>query len=110
MEDGAMVTGRARAFHHRDFALEALAARKRGRRVSICLPARDEALTVGAIVRSLLTGEGAASGRGDEVRVVDDGSTDGTADVARSAGARVVRAAEVLRQQGGGPGKGQALW
>ncbi len=105
-----MVAGRSRAFHHREFSLESLAAAKRGRRVSICLPARDEAATVGTIVRSVLTGPIAASGLVDEVLVVDDGSTDGTAQVARSAGARVERAADVLGQHGGGPGKGQALW
>jgi glucosyl-3-phosphoglycerate synthase len=110
VEDGAMISGRARTFHHRDFRLEDLAARKRGRRVSICLPARDEATTVGPIVRSLLTGEVAGSGLVDEVLVVDDGSTDGTAGVAKSVGARVVRAAEVLGQHGVGPGKGQAMW
>ncbi len=105
-----MVARRSRTFHHRDFPLEDLAARKRGRRVSVCLPARDEATTVGAVVGALFSGELAACGLVDEVLVVDDGSTDGTAVVAESAGARVVRAADVLGQHGGGPGKGQALW
>jgi glucosyl-3-phosphoglycerate synthase len=110
VDDGPMVPGRSRAFHHRDFPLESLAAAKRGRRVSICLPARDESATIGPILRALLSGPVAASGLVDEVLVVDDGSTDGTADVARSAGARVVRAADVLGQHGGEPGKGQAMW
>jgi GT2 family glycosyltransferase len=48
--------------------------------------ARDEAASVGACVTALL-----ANGV-REVVVVDDGSTDGTADAARTAGARVVRA------------------
>ncbi len=49
------------------------------------VPARDEAERVGATVRSVL-------GIADVVRVivVDDGSTDGTADVAKAAGAEVV--------------------
>jgi glucosyl-3-phosphoglycerate synthase len=105
-----MVPARSRAFHHRDFPLESLAAAKGGRRVSVCLPARDESATIGPILRALLSGRVAASGLVDEVLVVDDGSTDGTAEVARSAGARVVRAADVLGQHGGEPGKGQALW
>ena len=67
--------------------------------VSVVIPARDEAGTVGRIVRSVL-GLGA---RVHEVVVVDDGSTDATASVALAAGARVV-ASE------GGPGKGQAMW
>src|SRR5437879_13416088 len=81
VDDGPMVAGRSRAFHHQDFALESLAAAKRGRRVSICLPARDEAATVGAIVRDLLSGPVAASGLVDEVLVVGDGSPAATAEV-----------------------------
>ena len=63
--------------------------------VSVVIPARDEAPTVGAIVR-------AAASVAHEVIVVDDGSTDATAQLAASAGARVVTATA-------GPGKGQAL-
>ena len=41
-----------RTFHHEDFAAEQLAERKArdGHVVSVCLPARNEAATVGAIV------------------------------------------------------------
>lgn len=45
-----------------------------------------------------------------EVVVVDDGSRDRTAAVAARAGARVVRAADVLPRFGAAPGKGEALW
>ena len=58
--------------------------------VSVCLPALDEASTVGRIVttiRSELMGPG---GPVSEVVVVDDGSTDQTAGVARESGAVVV--------------------
>lgn len=92
---------------HRDLDVEALVDAKRASRVStsVCLPARDEATTIGAIV-SRLVGHPLV----DEVLVVDDHSTDGTADAAATHGARVVRAAEVLPEHGSGPGKGQALW
>jgi glucosyl-3-phosphoglycerate synthase len=77
-------------FDHRDFALEVLLRAKARRRVTVCIPARDEALTIGPIVaavqRDLLEGAGLV----DEVLVVDDGSTDGTAAVAADAGATVV--------------------
>ena len=66
--------------------------------VSVCVPARNEATTVGAVVRALV-----ASPFADEVVVVDDRSTDATAEMAAAAGARVVEAE-------GGPGKGEALW
>jgi glucosyl-3-phosphoglycerate synthase len=66
--------------------------------VSVVVPARNEAATVGAIVAALV----AAGPRIAEVVVVDDGSHDATAAVAEAAGARVIRASS-------GPGKGQAM-
>lgn len=54
-------------------------------RVVALVPAHDRSDTVGATVAAL--GELALA----EVVVIDDGSTDATADVARAAGARVVR-------------------
>lgn len=97
-----------RSFHHGEFSVGGLLEHKRGRRVSVCLPARDEAATVGrvvTVVRSLME-----AGLVDDVVVIDDGSTDATAAVARAAGARVFEAAAVLPEYGAGAGKGQALW
>ena len=54
-----------------------------GPTVSICIPARDEALNIGACVRAALDSEWPDL----EVVVVDDRSTDGTADAARAAAA-----------------------
>jgi glucosyl-3-phosphoglycerate synthase len=92
-------------YDYRQFDLDALAGAKAKRTVSVCLPARDEGATIGPIVDQVV-----GHPLVDEVLVVDDHSTDDTADAAAAAGARVVRASEVLAEHGSGPGKGQALW
>jgi glucosyl-3-phosphoglycerate synthase len=81
------------------------ARRATGTTVSVCLPARDEAATVGAIVAA--AAELAAAGLVDEIVVADDRSTDGTGAVARAAGAQVVATGG---DGSGGTGKGEALW
>ena len=73
--------------------------------LSVCLPARNEAATIGAIVA-----EAVAVDLVDEVVVVDDGSTDDTAAIAAAAGALVVSEASVLPDAGVGSGKGNVLW
>jgi glucosyl-3-phosphoglycerate synthase len=90
------------------------AKRALGQSISVCLPARDEAATIGEIVREirgrLVDASAPDSGLVDEVVVIDDTSTDETAAVARRAGARVVGEAELLPEAGPGSGKGNALW
>lgn len=66
------------------------------RRVSAVIPARDEAATVGHVVR-------VCRRLVDEVVVVDDGSVDGTGGAAAAAGALVVPV------PGGARGKGRAM-
>jgi len=80
--------------------------------ISVCLPARDEEATIGAIVREIRAALVSEVGDGlvDEVVVIDDGSTDATAAVARNAGATVVAEADLLPEAGPGSGKGNALW
>jgi dolichyl-phosphate beta-glucosyltransferase len=60
-------------------------------RLSVVVPAYDEADRIGDTVRRLRDGlEGVAANGGAEIVVVDDGSDDGTADAALAAGATQV--------------------
>jgi glucosyl-3-phosphoglycerate synthase len=78
--------------------------------ISVCLPARDEEATVGHIVASVRRNLVERHGLVDEVVVLDDGSSDATAEAARWEGARVFPVADVLPEVAPGAGKGNALW
>ena len=103
-----------RSFDHQEFPAERLVEAKRGRRVAVCLPARDEAETVGRVVSVVRAQLMEKLPLVDELVVVDDGSNDGTAAAARAAGADVLNAATILPEydveDGTEGGKGQALW
>ncbi len=92
--------------HHRQFTAAKLAA-GRDQSVSVCLPARDEAATIGPIVDALmpLVERGAI----DQVVVVDE-SSDGTGDIARARGAEVHRQSSLMPAFGPVQGKGDAMW
>jgi glucosyl-3-phosphoglycerate synthase len=84
-----------RSFSHTDFGYLDLSA------VSVVLPARECAETIGPIVESIEAGQ---------VLVVDAASSDGTAEIAARAGAEVVQEAELLPEFGRVLGKGDAMW
>lgn len=92
------------------FELDVLVAAKESTTVSVCIPARNEEPTVGQIVERIRTKLVDGQPLVDEIIVVDDHSTDRTAEEARSAGATVVDASAVLTEFGRGHGKGEALW
>ncbi|MDP9074596.1 MAG: glucosyl-3-phosphoglycerate synthase [Actinomycetota bacterium] len=98
-----------RSFDHRDFPAETLVSAKGQRRVSVCLPAQDEEATVGQMVEIIRAQLMQRHRLVDELVVIDDGSTDRTAEVARGAGADVYPADGLLPEHPGA-GKGQAMW
>jgi glucosyl-3-phosphoglycerate synthase len=97
---------RANTFRHTEFSPERLGA-GREQTVSVCLPARNEARTIGPILERLE----ALRDRGvvDQVVVVDQ-SSDGTADIARALGAEVHDQGELRPELGAVLGKGDAMW
>jgi glucosyl-3-phosphoglycerate synthase len=97
-----------RTYAAADFPLERLLAAKGATTVSVVLPAREVADTIGPIVTALTPLRDA--GLLDELLVIDAASADGTAQAARAAGARVVQEADVLPEHGPARGKGDALW
>jgi len=98
---------KARSFHHSAYPAARIAA-ERTHSVSVCLPARECAGTVGQIVGELVALRDA--GAIDEIVVVDAASADGTAVVAERAGAKVLQEAELLPEHGPVLGKGDAMW
>ena len=106
------MTIRSRAWHrnntfgHGEFPPERLAA-ERESSVSVCLPARDEARTIGPILAALMP----LRDRGvlDQIVVVDH-SSDGTAEIARRLGAEVHAQDALMPELGPVLGKGDAMW
>ncbi len=75
----------------------------------MCIPAHNEAGTIGDVV-TLVRNRLIATGEVQDVVVVDDRSTDGTGDIARRAGARVIESETWCSVNGGSIGKGDAIW
>ena len=105
-----MNIGSWRLFHHDRVMKRATESRERTHTVTICIPARNEETTVGSVVRLIRRELVDRLGYVDEVMVVDDRSTDDTAQTARRAGARVVSSWDACRHPAGSLGKGDALW
>ena len=97
---------------HEDFTAEGLVAvlSASGERVSVVIPARNEADTVAEVVSTLRRDLIESVPLVSELVVIDSDSTDGTGEVARDAGAVVHRSADICPRLGTHPGKGEALW
>jgi glucosyl-3-phosphoglycerate synthase len=102
----------AHTHHWDDWTVDELVQAKAaaGARVSLVVPARNEAATVGAVVSRVRETLLDTTALLDEVVVIDSDSTDETYAVAEGAGAVVHRSADVRPDLGTRPGKGEAMW
>jgi glucosyl-3-phosphoglycerate synthase len=98
-----------RTYDARTFSPHELGVRKT-QTVSVVLPALNEVATVGSIVSTIRRELVEDAPLVDEIVVIDPGSTDGTAEAAAQAGAKVVAEADILPEHGRIAGKGEALW
>jgi glucosyl-3-phosphoglycerate synthase len=100
-------------FHASEFAdigeLISLKEKKRFR-ISLGLPALNEAKTIGKIITCIKSELQDKYSLLDEIVVIDSGSTDGTVKIAKESGALVYNDKDILPSQGGRKGKGEALW
>lgn len=96
--------------HWDDWPLAELVAAKAATRVSLVVPARNEAATVGDVVTRVRAALMDTVSLLDEIVVIDSDSTDDTYAVAADAGAVVHRSAEIRPDLGSVPGKGEAMW
>jgi glucosyl-3-phosphoglycerate synthase len=98
-------------FHHGEFGdTDALVALKNHQRISVCIPTRNEAETIGHIVETLRAELIERVPLIDEILVIDSDSADETRAIAAHAGARVFHSAEIAPETGTHTGKGENLW
>ncbi|PKN00506.1 MAG: glucosyl-3-phosphoglycerate synthase [Elusimicrobia bacterium HGW-Elusimicrobia-2] len=94
----------------RDFSAADLVKKKSGLKISVIIPARNEAATIGKIVRSIRKDLVLKHPLVDEIIVLDGGSSDMTRAIARSEGAVVRRDSDIVPAAGNFSGKGNALY
>ena len=91
------------------FPPERLRRHKGRTSVDVVIPTKECADTLGAVLTDTV-GPLRDAGVIDDVLVVDAGSADGTAEIGRASGARVIVQDDVLAEYGPALGKGDAMW
>jgi len=99
-------------FHFGQFTLDELLRAKAslGVRISVAIPTLNEGSTIGTIVQDIRRNLMDAAPLVDELAVIDSGSTDGTQEAARTAGAQVFGPSDGSGILGDIRGKGENLW
>jgi glucosyl-3-phosphoglycerate synthase len=92
-----------------DFGWECLSQAKGPTSVTVIIPTKECASTIVGVLQHTV-GPLARTGVVDEIVVIDAASVDGTAEIARRAGARVLQQDDVLPEHGPALGKGDAMW
>lgn len=97
-----------KSFDPTGWTIDLACATKGSTTISVCIPCKNEAETVGDLIRMI---EPVLLGTLiDELIVIDDDSVDGTSEIAREAGATVIPISDIHRHHGKARGKGNALW
>lgn len=96
-----------RSWTHPRWTVPELEAAKRGRTISVVLPALNEQETIASVIETIAPMVG---GLVDELIVLDSGSSDETETRAIAAGARVVSRERAVPELAPRPGKGEVLW
>ncbi|KQY50096.1 MULTISPECIES: glucosyl-3-phosphoglycerate synthase [unclassified Nocardioides] len=99
-----------RTYRWCDWSLADLMKAKGETKVSLVMPARNEAATVGGQVSRVREALMETVELLDEIVVIDSDSTDDTIAIAQGAGAVVHRAVDIRPDLGWSPGKGEAMW
>lgn len=100
-------------FHNREFrnVSELLKLKKeQGVKISLAIPTLNEADNVGHVISVIKSELLDKKPLLDEIIVIDSGSSDGTIEIAKEAGARVFLAEKCLKEEGIYFGKGENLW
>jgi glucosyl-3-phosphoglycerate synthase len=98
-----------RRYDGRAYTAQRLLEAKGDTTISVVVPARDCAATVGGVLRTTVM-PFVELGLIDEVLVVDGRSTDATIARAAAAGARAIAQDDLLDEHGPAQGKGDAMW